>query len=269
MTNLTKKSINELANRITNVKQGGLKQGVWTTKAANLINEGVLQVLSLPTDNTLIRFNDVEYSITPEALTLRALFEGFKGDIPIATLLELMQDEFLSSQQRESDTIAKLAGTTVKAVNPLQRPTKLLTSSEYKENCVALALDVANTGRIIALIDQVNEVTSKTTKDDLIHLLDSFKDVFFNTQQEETYQVMVDTEEAEAAKFSSLTKAGFTSIGRTALGNYTAKVSVVDSTKAIPELTSAGFKVVGSPAFDLDTMMLAVTFSEGEPTPLV
>jgi len=269
MTTQTKKSINELANRVTNVKQGGLKQGVWTTKAANMVNEGVLQVLSLPADNTIIRFNDIEYSITPEALTLRALFEGFKGDIPLTTLLELMQDEFLSSQQRESDTIARLAGTPVSKINPLTRPTKLLTAEEYRANCILLNLDAKNFELVASLIDDVTGFNDKTTKADLLTCLHAFVEVFITQNQYETYQVMLSTEEAEAAKFSSLTKAGFTAIGRTALGNYTAKVSVVDSTKAIPELSSAGFRVIGSPAFDLQTMQLSVNFEEGEPATLV
>ncbi len=269
MSNETKKSINELANRVTNVKQGGLKQGVWTTKAANMVNEGILQVLSLPEENTVIRFNDVDFTITPETIALRALFEGFKGDIPMTILLELMHDEFLSTQQRESDTIAKLAGTTTKVSNPLQRPTKLLTAEEYRSNCILLGLDASKYEEVASIIDHVGTFDDKTVKAELLKTLHDFTNIFFNTDQQTTYSVMLETEEAEAAKFSSLTKAGFVSIGRTALGNYTAKVSVVDSTKAIPELISAGFNVIGSPAFDLASMMLSVVFEENEVTPLV
>ena len=112
--------------------------------------------------------------------------------------------------------------------NPLVRTNANLTANQYKENCIQLGMDKKNMEPIIDLIDSITNITASTTKADLISLLDSFKSLFINQEQEQTYKVKFEDERVAAIKFEALISSNFTNIRPVSSGAYVACLALAD-----------------------------------------
>jgi len=122
----------------------------------------------------------------------------------------------------------KSASTSKAKENPLVTTNANLTANQYKVNCIKLGLDNKNLESIIDLVDSITGITASTTKADLISLLDSFKSLFINPDQEQTYKVKFEDERVAAIKFEALTANLFTNIRPVSSGAYVACLALTD-----------------------------------------
>jgi hypothetical protein len=152
-------------------------------------------------------------------------------------------------------------GGATKEVNPLANPKKVLSAEEYRTNCIKLGLDGKNVEVISALLTEVTNVTEKTTKADLLEIVNNFASVFYTSKQQLTFENMLEKELAEAAKFAGLTEAGFTDI-KQSLTLITANITASEADTAFPKLVELGYIIEGKPQFDASTMKIQVAFKE-------
>jgi hypothetical protein len=138
----------------------------------------------------------------------------------------------------------------------------VLTSEQFWTNCIKLGLDVKNVDTVSNLVEQVYKVTEKTTKTDLIILVNAFTELFVNVEQHGTYSRMVTSEELAAAKFASLTQAGYTDIREVAAGRYCSNLAIT-ALANIGILADNSFMLVGTMALP-DGVTFQVTFKDIE-----
>jgi hypothetical protein len=257
------KTIKQIVNQPT-TGNGELKAGVATTKAAEYINNN--EVIVTLTDNVEVSFAGKDYQLTYDIVTAAALFDGLKGkksetDALLTSRLELYSSDFLSTLQRDS----KDAGKEKKATMPVKG--RVLSAVEYRMNCIKLALDVSNAEVISDLLLDIAAVSAKTTKTEVIDLLDNIGNVFFNAEQQATYNVIVDKEIEEAKEFEALVALGFSKVSK-ADDKILASLSFLDASQAIPALSGIGYKLVSSD-HDMTNMLINVVLTKGEPAKLV
>lgn len=262
MKTLVNKSVNEIVNSITAPNTGSLRRGDWTTKLAECINNGDV-VVNIESDHVNYVFREETYPVSISTLAVKALQSGAEGQLTYAELLDMLNAGFISPRQKSSYEIMQATGIKELKTNPLERPERVLTATEYKENCIRLALDAGSYAKIAELVKSAHNITDKTTKTELHSLLVSFADVFFNYDQQTTYAVMLETEEAEQRKFQVLLDAGMQKVERTKLGNLTSTVSFAALASVMPALTTAGYKLVNS-VNNMENLTVTLVFTEGE-----
>lgn len=255
MSTFNKKSIQALANQITNTRDGILRRGVWTTKLAELLADETL-VIPESTDSLTIGYRDTDYNISINALALRALFEAAKDDIDFPTLLDLLENDYLSPQQRDS---AKILETVVSPAKSVLQPKKVLTAREHQTNCIKLGLAGLTVDTIQELLD-VDVHSPKVTKVDLVKVIESFQEAIYPQEKRIANAAIREAEELAAKRFEDLTVAGFTDIQASASG-FIAKLDPTLSKTALPALVASGYKLVNS-SFDPAEMTIVVSFIE-------
>ena len=103
-----------------------------------------------------------------------------------------------------------------------------ITANQYKVNCIKLGLDNKNIESIVDLLDAITSISSSTTKSDLIGLLDSFKSLFLNQEQEQVFKVKFEDERVAAIKFEALSSNSFSNIRTLSSGAYVACLGLED-----------------------------------------
>ena len=143
-----------------------------------------------------------------------------------------------------------------KTINPMASPKKLLTSSEYRENCFKLAVPPIDT------LLHLQEIAGKkdTTKQALIDAINQLVNNYFTEEQEATYENMLAEETKLAEQFKLLTAESFTDIKRVSETVFSAsiKLSLADN---VGRLESLGYTLKDVQT-DLSTMSLTVFFTE-------
>lgn len=148
-------------------------------------------------------------------------------------------------------------------INPFERPSKVLTSEQYKLD--RIRLNTSESSVLSALADfSTRTVPDSMTKTQLVEMIQDLQQVLFSTAEQEIFNNMVKKEEEEAAKWKTLLEAGFSDIVKTKDG-YTASIAVSAIDNGIEVLIIAGYKVIGDPVFNLKSKTMTVNFVEGEP----
>ena len=142
------------------------------------------------------------------------------------------------------------------ASNPMASPKKLLTSSEYRENCFKLAVPPIDT------LLHLQEIAGKkdTTKQALIDAINELVNNYFTEEQAGTYENMLEEETKLAEQFKLLTAESFTDIKRVSETVFSAsiKLSLADN---VGRLDKLGYTLKDVQT-DLSTMSLTVFFTE-------
>lgn len=149
--------------------------------------------------------------------------------------------------------------------NPMARKNRVLSAAEYRENSIKLGIMSLTPDDFEQLLD-VDGANTKLTKADLIEMIHALQAKLFTEEQRGTYGVMVEKEEAEAARWKALTDAGFsdiTSLGtnKAGLSQYIGNVSIDKRHSAVEALDKAGY-TLDSADFDktnFDIMKLVFT----------
>ena len=230
------------------VTDGSLKKGVWLTALHNDLVDGTIKVDSstLPESIEII-VDGKEYK--PKVLALLAAsFErcyGAKATSTVSDIVKLAEAGFITPQQQA----VSLAGVREAKTSDTFASSKIvLTAKQYLHNCAKLGLSESNLETIIDLALQVHALSEKSTKAELLSLLDNFASVFISPDQLGTYNVKLADEEAARVKFERLTSAGFTNINTMASGRYVGTLDVT-SLSAIATL-QPDFVLVGTNSTD-------------------
>ena len=143
-----------------------------------------------------------------------------------------------------------------KTINPMASAKKLLTSSEYRENCFKLANPPIDS--LLALFVLAGK--KETTKQALVEGILGLHYEYFTEEQEATYENMLADEVKLAEQFKLLTAESFTGIKRVNETVFSAsiKLSLADN---VGRLESLGYTLKDVQT-DLSTMSLTVFFTE-------
>lgn len=235
---------------------GTLKAGVWPSLLNQELVEGNLKINAVTLPNTIeVTVNGTLYNPEPLALILAGFGRCYKGEISIEEHVKLASEGFIIPLQKNTVVTDKATKT------PFGNAKSVLTAAQYKVNCVKLGLDVRNVGKVAELVDTVYNITDKTSKADLTHLLTEFANMFLNPEQSGTYSRILEAEELAAKRFESLTAVGFTDIKEVANGHFNASVSLSQVAEAMPVLHDSGFTFIGS-TMSGDFQSMAVSFKE-------
>jgi len=147
-----------------------------------------------------------------------------------------------------------------------------ITSDDYLKNAVVLNLaNIELADELLSLdtavINLDGDIPASATKADItkkyneaVELLKAYQDLFITETNRETYSVMVDKEQALAAKFAALTDDGFTNI-LPAGDSLTAYVDVSNAKDLQNRLTTLGYSFINAD-FLADKGVISVYFKE-------
>ena len=203
---------------------------------------------------------------TRDAMFLKQLQADFKlwDDSKKHEFLDCLSGGFLGVGHRKVQLAA--ANERPASVSPLAKVSQAeLSAEQYRRNAVSLQLDVKNVDILITLLDASTHITDKTTKAELSELLAGFTGLFFPVASQQVYEVKLQDEAKAAEKFKTLTEAGISNIGKTALGNFTGTVAFSDINSALAALNAGGYTITKSDN-DLTALVVRLTFAEGAPS---
>ena len=145
------------------------------------------------------------------------------------------------------------------ANNPLVSTKVNLTSSQLWDNYIKLGIDSKNFETISQAVEDFYNVTDKTTKSDLMALLQTFTDCFLNPVQLDVFNVKRIDEEQAAIKFKALTDLGFYNINPMLAGIYCARLPLLELAR-IGSLTELGYVLTAT--MPIDSTTYQITFKD-------
>jgi hypothetical protein len=251
MTTSSIKSINVIANQAT-TGTGTLREKVWTTKLADAINS---ETLTISESNEVLDFvfDSKEYSIPVNALALKALQPAFSTDT-VEDELNRLKNAYISDQQ------ARFSGSTVSTTALPEKA--VITADDYRLNAIKLNLFKPDVAVELATLDEeVNSITDKTTKPDLLKIIERYKALFITDEQRETYNIKLEKEQEFQAKFKAITDLGYTDIKPLTDSIYMAELDPALVKTKLKELTDLGYLITKS-EFVMERGIIAVSFKE-------
>lgn len=149
-------------------------------------------------------------------------------------------------------TLDQLRGTTNEAKKGKAKDN--ITALEYRTNCIKLVVDSVEVITSLTYLTEVN--LEKSTKLELVGLINELRGFLFNETQQAVYQVKVDKEIAEKERFKALEERGLTIVSSTA--KEVTVTTSLSNMAVIPSLAGIGYALTAS---SIDALVGTVTLT--------
>jgi hypothetical protein len=188
-------------------------------------------------------------------LAARSLFESFRGDIGLDDLLKTMAGGYLTLAQAKTVVDNK-----PKSLSPIADTKRVLTATEYRNNCIKLA-----DPDLLGWYSKASTVSEKTAKTGLLSIIADLTSQLMTTNQVAEYEAIVAVEAADAAKYQGLTDLGITDITRLTTGLINCRVPMLIMSQGLDlKLNALGFSLREGMTMPAPGI-LAISIVEGQP----